>query len=289
MRRTCPFLLPFLALLALWMLLALVVFPASEVAADQTFAYHGRTVGKPRWERPEGVGPELSTRGAVRYEVQSFFPSRPSVCNIFNTGNYDTYLHLYEVPVGTPFDPEAPLKGLIAGADDGTLGLDVQSAELLGVEVSPLFDYHLVTSGFDERDEGSYTNVIQCEETITLVHGTCTDIIDETEACIGPEGRFRIRLRWTSPTTGGFAKVAPFSTPESALLYFFTPNNWEMLIKVLDTCSFDTHFWLFFSAGTNVGFDLTVEDTVTGEEKVYSNALGNPAQPVQDTRAFPCP
>jgi hypothetical protein len=274
-------------LLLLLTVLACALSPA--LVADQTFAYHGATVGKPRFERPEGAGPELSTLGAVRYEVQGFFPSRPTVCNIYNTGDYDTYLHLYEVPIGAAFDPQAPFEGLIAGVDDGTLGLDVESAEMLGVEISPLFDYYLVTSGFDERDEGTYTNVIQCEETITLVHGTCTDNLDNSETCIGPEGRFRVRLRWTSPTTGGFAQVVPLASPDTALLYFFTPNNWEMLIKVLDTCSFDTHFWVFFAATTNVGFDLTVQDTVTGEEKIYSNPLGTPALPVQDTRAFPCP
>ena len=48
-------------------------------------------------------------------------------------------------------------------------------------------------------------------------------------------------------------------------------------------------FWLFFSAGTNVGFTLTAVDTQTGAQRTYTNPDINAAVPVQDTAAFACP
>ena len=62
-----------------------------------------------------------------------------------------------------------------------------------------------------------------------------------------------------------------------------------MLVKVLNGCGTNNRFWVFFSAGTNVGFSVTVRDTVTGSQKTYINPDLNPAPPLQDTNAFLCP
>ena len=52
----------------------------------------------------------------------------------------------------------------------------------------------------------------------------------------------------------------------------------------------ETLYWVFFAAGTNVEFTVTVTDTQTGTVKTYSNPLNTAAPPVQDTSAFAtCP
>ncbi|HVR10167.1 MAG TPA: hypothetical protein VMW75_19125 [Thermoanaerobaculia bacterium] len=61
-----------------------------------------------------------------------------------------------------------------------------------------------------------------------------------------------------------------------------------MLVKVIDGCSLNQRFWVFYAAGTNVGFSVTVTDTQTGHARTYMNADGTPAPPVQDTSALPC-
>jgi hypothetical protein len=70
---------------------------------------------------------------------------------------------------------------------------------------------------------------------------------------------------------------------------FFTGDNPEMLVKVLDACSVNGHKWVFYSATTNVGLETTVTDTQTGDFVRYLNPDLNPAPPVQHIEAFPCP
>jgi hypothetical protein len=101
--------------------------------------------------------------------------------------------------------------------------------------------------------------------------------------------RFKVEIEWTRLNLStGKGKAVPLPGREdSGLFWFFDPANIELLIKVLDRCasSFES-FWVFFAATTNVGFDLTVTDTVSEEVKVYHNPVGMTALPVQDTQAF---
>ena len=45
---------------------------------------------------------------------------------------------------------------------------------------------------------------------------------------------------------------------------------------------------MFLSAGTNVGYIVTVQDLVSGVVRSYYNVDLKPAPVVQDTDAFPC-
>ena len=102
--------------------------------------------------------------------------------------------------------------------------------------------------------------------------------------------RFRVEVEWRDFEGQTGSGQLGERTPDSAVLYFFTPDNWEMLVKVIDGCGFNDHFWVFFSATTNVEFTLTVTDTANGSQVQYSNPLGHPANAVTDTTAFAtCP
>jgi hypothetical protein len=80
------------------------------------------------------------------------------------------------------------------------------------------------------------------------------------------------------------------SAPDSGLFWFFSASNLEMLMKVLNGCGLNNHYWVFFAAGTNVEFTVNVTDTLRGGTRTYFNPLNNPAPPVQDTSAFAtCP
>jgi hypothetical protein len=101
--------------------------------------------------------------------------------------------------------------------------------------------------------------------------------------------RFQIEIDWALANgTVGVGKAVPLAGREdSGLFWFFEPENIELLIKVLEHCEppFES-FWVFYAATTNVGFELTVTDTVSGEVKVYRNPAGTTALPIQDTQAF---
>jgi hypothetical protein len=83
--------------------------------------------------------------------------------------------------------------------------------------------------------------------------------------------------------------TASLGVSNGGLFWFFSQRNPEVMVKVLNACSFNDRFWVFFTAGTNVGYTANVRDTSTGQVKTYSNADNNPAAPVQDTAAFACP
>jgi hypothetical protein len=63
----------------------------------------------------------------------------------------------------------------------------------------------------------------------------------------------------------------------------------ELVVKVLTGCSVNDHYWVFAGGLTDVFVELKVTDALTGVMKSYSNALGTPFQPIQDSSAFPCP
>ncbi|MGH9440779.1 MAG: hypothetical protein ACRD16_00730 [Thermoanaerobaculia bacterium] len=64
------------------------------------------------------------------------------------------------------------------------------------------------------------------------------------------------------------------------------PETARALVKVLDGCAINGKKWFFASAGTNVGYTITVTDTSTGEHSIYTNADLHPADPILDTAAF---
>ncbi|MBZ0114552.1 MAG: spondin domain-containing protein [Thermoanaerobaculia bacterium] len=80
------------------------------------------------------------------------------------------------------------------------------------------------------------------------------------------------------------------TTDESGFLYFFERDNIEVLLKVIDGCTFNDHYWVFASGLTNVEVELIVEDLQAGVSYVLSNDLGVDFAPALDTQAFAtCP
>lgn len=118
--------------------------------------------------------------------------------------------------------------------------------------------------------------------------GPC--VADAHTVCLNG-GRFRVQVAWkTSAGDEGVATSVPVLSDDSALLWFFNANNWEMLVKVLNGCTVTNSYWVFFAATTDVQFIVTVTDTQNGKVKTYFNPQGNAADAVTDTGAFAtCP
>ena len=101
------------------------------------------------------------------------------------------------------------------------------------------------------------------------------------------DGRCRVTVRWsTLDGTSGAARVASVGTENSGLFYFFDPDNWEMMLKVLDGCSFNGNHWVFAASATDLGLDIEVTDTLTGLTREYTKAPGAPAPAITDVSAF---
>jgi hypothetical protein len=76
----------------------------------------------------------------------------------------------------------------------------------------------------------------------------------------------------------------------SGLFWFFSPDNWELMVKAIDGCPVNSRYWLFSAATTNVFYRLVVLDVPNGRQRIYFNWPGPPAPAVTDTSAFTnCP
>ena len=117
--------------------------------------------------------------------------------------------------------------------------------------------------------------------------GDCTP--DSQTLCL-QDGRFQVKADWQVGGTTGPGVRYPIGEDYWGVFWFFTPMNGEVLVKVLDGCAFNGHFWVFAAAATDVEYTLTVTDTTTGDEQTYGNELGMASPAVVDTDAFAtCP
>jgi ELWxxDGT repeat protein len=114
--------------------------------------------------------------------------------------------------------------------------------------------------------------------------GRCAD--DPAELCLGSGGRFRVRLTWNTATATGRANPVPYGSLDSGIFTFFSPSNWEMLVKVLDGCGLNGRHWVFAAGTTDVGWELQVEDRETGEIKTYTSQNGQPSRTLTDIDAL---
>ena len=99
-------------------------------------------------------------------------------------------------------------------------------------------------------------------------------------------GRFAVEAFYQAPGQPEQLAGASTLTSESGYFYFFDPDNVEVLVKVLDSCTFSDRFWVFGAGLTNVRVRLVVTDTESGEVQEYVNEQGDAFVPIQDTQAF---
>ena len=103
-------------------------------------------------------------------------------------------------------------------------------------------------------------------------------------------GRFAVSADFQQTPEGPSspATAVPL-TSDTGYFWFFDPANIELVVKVLDGCPVNQRHWVFAGGLTNVGVELKVIDTLTGDVQNYSNAVGTAFQPIQDSSAFLCP
>ena len=114
--------------------------------------------------------------------------------------------------------------------------------------------------------------------------------IQELLACLstGPfDGRFHVWVVvWTSEGLRPARRRNVDLGQDSTLFYFFDENNVEMLIKVLDGCAINEHFWVFAAAATDLRYEINVWDSQTGALARYTNPPATVPLAIADTKAF---
>lgn len=117
------------------------------------------------------------------------------------------------------------------------------------------------------------------------VHSGSSCAATGTVLCLQGE-RFRVTANYQiSDGSRGYAGVRPLSG-DSAYLWFFSSSNLELVIKVLDGCGSNDHYWIYAAGLTNLGVELRVTDTLSGESWSFDNPVDEAFPPRQDIEAF---
>lgn len=165
-------------------------------------------------------------------------------------------------------------------AEVGTAPANSTSLVIGGLSPATGYSFRVIAVG----DTGS--SAPSNEATAATLATVAPCVANNQTLCLN-NGRFKVTVSWEINTgqTGVATQVA-VPSDDSGLLWFFEDDNWEILIKTLDGCSVNNHYWVFYGALTDVEYTLTVVDTQTGQVRVYYNPQGTPSPLVTDTSAF---
>jgi CHRD domain-containing protein len=111
--------------------------------------------------------------------------------------------------------------------------------------------------------------------------GSCGN--DRNTLCLN-QGRFKVQVAFQTTTANGVGVALPF-TDDTGAFWFFSSNNLELMIKVVDGRPVNGKFWFFAGALSDVAYTITVTDLTTGTVKTYVATQGNQAA-LNDTSAF---
>lgn len=135
-------------------------------------SYAGDNATGALWDRPTATFDDISPYGPTKYHVQPFTvgtSGRYDIHSQFSPTDFDGFLLLY----AGAFDPANPLAHGLALNDDGRNGQDTadiwqdQTGNALTLTAGET--YYLVTTGFDDLDEGTFTNYIGGVGEVTFV------------------------------------------------------------------------------------------------------------------------
>ena len=98
--------------------------------------------------------------------------------------------------------------------------------------------------------------------------------------------RFAVTAQWRIPSGGAGSGVPVALTESAGTFWFFSPDNVELVVKVLDGCGLDDRYWVFAAGLTDVEVRLRVEDREAGVAWEHLSPLRTPFQPVLDTAAL---
>jgi len=106
------------------------------------------------------------------------------------------------------------------------------------------------------------------------------------------DGRFRVEAAWRDfeGHTGQGHAVPLAGRPDTGLMWFFSPANVELTLKVLDGCALNQRYWVFVASGSTVQYSITVTDTAHGIAWTTEHESGKVPALIPDTSALAtCP
>lgn len=258
--------------LAVAMMAIIAVVGWSSVSrADTAFIYSGSTVSGPVFVRPNIPALTTSSGQTVHYQVQQFEVNLATSCtvNSIQNGVFDGFLYIYQATFN-PLNPISPA-AILGNIDSIDLGPGSNLIPSGGgtFAVAANTPYFVVTAGSTTTD-GEFQNFVTCNSTglvspLVITHGSGANL-GTTKALLAGN-RFQISATGTSPAGLPFiAQLTPFGSDDSVVFSFFTPGNFELLVKVINFCSAPSvQAWKVFAAGTTTaGVVVSIVDTLGG-------------------------
>ena len=122
--------------------------------------------------------------------------------------------------------------------------------------------------------------------------GSSTAAVGAASCAPGPNrlclngGRFELGATYRTGDGKSGNAGAVSVTGDAGYFWFFDQSNAEVMVKVLDGCALNGHFWVFAAGLTDVEVELTTSEGSSSRR--YRNPLGRPYELVRDTEAFDC-
>ncbi|REJ80292.1 MAG: hypothetical protein DWQ30_13045 [Acidobacteria bacterium] len=195
---------------------------------------------------------------------------------------------LYSVTVGSPPGSEQvfPRRVLVGTRDRGVWFSD-DGANWAPLEPSPPAQLanQLVV---DPADDGALWMASSGGGVLRYRGLPPTTACEPTEFSLCLLDRFEVAVVWADGSGAQHvASLSPISR-NTAGFWFFTPDNLELAIKIVDGRWLNGHHWLYYGALSDVAYEILVLDHLTGEINRYENLAGQLAS-FGDIEAFPEP
>lgn len=272
-----------LAVAGVLAVLAVLVPRVAEASA--AYAFYGTTIGGKTFNRPNMDLVSLSGK-VTAYSTQPLFVDASATCRFQSVqeGSFNGVIYLYR----GAFDPASPLTNLVAANDTGPVA---GFSEISAAQLNASQNYYLVTTGGEPGNTGNFSSFVSCTGANRILAGDGTLPANDGRYGELKNGRFRVSATWKNfVQQTGNGTFVPLGSEETGVIWFFTPSNFEVMLKIIDGCFENNRYWVYFAALTNVEFHITVRDTWAGVEKTYHNTLGVSAPAITDSSAFQtCP
>ncbi len=228
---------------------------------------------------------------------------------------YDLVMYAADGPAGAPGTELARLPVTDAGlTSDGAFFRHDVGGEGFTVPSGPFYlgmsndwasskafvctDLDGSTSEPSYSDQGDWTQLGETPMIRPTPAAVDTCVPGPTMLCVDDQPddrRFAVSVTYDTVLGGGASgagrarSLGALGIADGGVFSFTDPSNPEMLVKVLDGCGINGHWWVFAAATTTVGYQLRVVDTETGLSRTFGNADRHAAVPVVETSAFACP
>ncbi|HKI86951.1 MAG TPA: hypothetical protein VKA53_09420 [Thermoanaerobaculia bacterium] len=114
--------------------------------------------------------------------------------------------------------------------------------------------------------------VLVCSALVAPAHATCAP--DANSLCL-QGGLFEVSATWSSDSGPVAASATPLSGDQAGIFSFFGPENPEVTVKTLDFRKLYGTYLVFTGGASDLGWQVTVRNTETGDSTVISSPAGS--------------